>query len=100
MMTSQILKSVDFQTTQKSRYRENEAFFLQIKELHIKGYFMTKNSFAAEVISKNKSFLLFQAPINCCVIVLWKFLALVMSPLSKWSVNSTALLPCKTSALS
>ena len=100
MMMSQILKSVDFQTTQKSRYRENDAFFLQIKELHIKGYFMTKNSLAAEVTSKNKSLLLFQAPINCCVIVLWKFLALVISRLSKWSVNSTAPLHCKTSALS
>ena len=33
MMTSQILKSVDFTKTQKSRYLENEAlFFLQIKK--------------------------------------------------------------------
>ena len=31
MMTSQILKSVDFTKTQKSRYLENETFFLQIK---------------------------------------------------------------------
>ena len=33
MMTSQILKSVDFTKTQKSRYLENETFFLQIKTL-------------------------------------------------------------------
>ena len=33
MMTSQILKSVDFTKTQKSRYLENETlFFLQIKQ--------------------------------------------------------------------
>ena len=53
MITSQILKSADFTKTQKSRYLENETyFFLQIKKihkLHIKGYFMAKNSFVAEV---------------------------------------------------
>ena len=32
MMTSQILKFVDFIKTQKSRYSENETFFLQIKK--------------------------------------------------------------------
>ena len=33
MMTSQILKSVDFTKTQKSRYLKNETlFFLQIKK--------------------------------------------------------------------
>ena len=33
MMTSQILKSVDFTKAQKSRYLENETlFFLQIKK--------------------------------------------------------------------
>ena len=46
MITSQILKSVDFTKTQKSRYLGNEAlFFLQIKkndELNIKGYLMAK----------------------------------------------------------
>ena len=31
MMTSQILKTVDFTETQKSRSIENEIFFLQIK---------------------------------------------------------------------
>ena len=34
MMTSQILKSMDFTKTQKSRYLENEtSFFLQIKKI-------------------------------------------------------------------
>ena len=33
MMTSQILKSVDFTKTQKYRYLENETFFLQIKKI-------------------------------------------------------------------
>ena len=52
MMASQILKSVDFKKN-KNLCTENETlFFLQIKKnhlLHIKGYFMTKNKFAAEV---------------------------------------------------
>ena len=55
MMTSQILKSVDFTTTQKSRYLENETmFFLQIKKINyiIKGYYMAKNSFVGEVTFK------------------------------------------------
>ena len=35
MMTSQILKSVDFTETQKSRYLENETlFFIQIKKFN------------------------------------------------------------------
>ena len=33
MTMSQILKSVDFTKTQKSRYLENETFFLQIKQI-------------------------------------------------------------------
>ena len=33
MMTSQILKSLDFTKTQKSRYLENETLFLQIKKI-------------------------------------------------------------------
>ena len=33
MMTSQILKSVDFTKTQKSRYLENLDFFIQIKKV-------------------------------------------------------------------
>ena len=51
-MTSQILKFVDFTKTQKSRYLKNETFLLQIKKihwLHIKGYFMGKNTLVAEV---------------------------------------------------
>ena len=46
---SQILRSVDFTKTQKSRYLENETFFVTKKKLHIKGYFITKNSLVAEV---------------------------------------------------
>ena len=45
MMTSQILKSVNFTKIQKSRYLKNETFFLQnekIHELHIKSYFIVK----------------------------------------------------------
>ena len=50
MMTWQILKSLDFTKKWKSRHLKNEALsFLQIKKLHIKGYFMAKNSFAVEV---------------------------------------------------
>ena len=33
MMASQILKSMDFTKTQKSRYLEKETFFIQIKKL-------------------------------------------------------------------
>ena len=50
MMTSQILKSVDFTKTQKSRYLENETFFLQIKKINyilIKGYFYGKKQFCS-----------------------------------------------------
>ena len=35
MMTSQTLKSAHFTETQKSRYLENETFFLQIKKMII-----------------------------------------------------------------
>ena len=50
MMTSQILKSVDFTKTQKSIHLENETiFFLQIR---IKNYFMAKDCFVAEVAFK------------------------------------------------
>ena len=55
-MTSQILRSVDFTKSQKPRYLENKtSFSIQTKKnhkLHIKGYFMAKNSFAAEVTFK------------------------------------------------
>ena len=57
MMTSQILKSVDFTKTQKSKNLENETlFFLQIKKLiNYKGYFIAKNSFVTEVTFDKKS---------------------------------------------
>ena len=55
MMTSQILKSVDFTKTQKSKYLENETlFFLQIKNQLIthQELLYCKNSFVVEVIFK------------------------------------------------
>ena len=63
-MTSQILNSVDFTKTQRSRYLENEIlFFLQIKKLllFIKGHFVAKNSFVAEVTFKYHSLVLEEA---------------------------------------
>ena len=54
MMTSQILKSVDF-IKKKSRYLENKRVFLQIKKihsLHIKSHFFAKTSSVAEVTFK------------------------------------------------
>ena len=56
MMTSQILKSTGFIKTQKSWYLGNETLFFssnkKIHYLHIKLYFMTKNSFVVEVTFK------------------------------------------------
>ena len=55
MMTSQILKFVDFTKTKKCRYLENETlFFLQIKKSLIthQGLLYGKNTFVAEVIVK------------------------------------------------
>ena len=52
MMMSQILISVVFTKTEKSRYPE-KTFFLQIKKF-IKGYIMAKNKFVAEVNFKNE----------------------------------------------
>ena len=56
MMTSQILKSVDFRKTQKSRYLENESlFFLQIRKFIYytsRATLWKKNSFVAEVTFK------------------------------------------------
>ena len=54
MMKPQILNSLDFTKTQ-SKYFENKTsfFFFSNKEihtLHIKGYFIAKNSFVVEVI--------------------------------------------------
>ena len=57
MMTSQILKSVDFTKTQKSRYLENETLFLfQIKKFincALSATLWQKNSFLAEVTFKH-----------------------------------------------
>ena len=58
MMTLQILRSVDFTKLQKPRYLENETFSLQIKKIincihkFIKGYFIAKNGFVAELTFK------------------------------------------------
>ena len=60
MMTSQILKFVDFTKTKKSRYFENQTFFSSNKKvhsLHVKDYFMAKNTFVAEVTFNIKRFL-------------------------------------------
>ena len=51
VMTSQILKSVDFTKKQKSRYRERNIFSSNknIHLLHIKGYFVSRNNFVVEI---------------------------------------------------
>ena len=53
MMTSKILKSVDFTKTRKSKNLENETlFFLQIKKIinyTSRATLLQKNSFVAEV---------------------------------------------------
>ena len=52
METSQVLKSVDFMERQKSRYLNNEIFFLQIKKFNnytSRATLWQKNSFVAEV---------------------------------------------------
>ena len=53
LMTSQILKFVNFTETQKSRYLEKKTFFLQVKKFNnyisIKGYFIAKNNLVPEV---------------------------------------------------
>ena len=54
MMTSQILKFVDFTKAQKYTYLENETFLFQIKNSLIahKHLLCGKNSFVAEVTFK------------------------------------------------
>ena len=52
MMTSKILKSVDFTKTQKSKNLEKETFFLQIKKIinyTSRATLLQKNSLVAEV---------------------------------------------------
>ena len=67
-MTSQILKSLDFSKTQKSSYLKDETwFFLQKKKnhwLHIPSYFITKNSFVAEVTFKNEEMVTKKLPVG------------------------------------
>ena len=53
MMMSHILKFVDFTKTQKSRERNIFSSNKKINKLHITGYFMTKNTFVAEVTFNN-----------------------------------------------
>ena len=55
MMTSQILKSVGFTKTQKSRYLENENFFFFKQKSSLityQGPLYGKDNFVAEVTSK------------------------------------------------
>ena len=53
MMTSQIPKSADFTKTQNLNIsRTKHSFIQKIHKLHIKGYFIAKNSFVAEVTFK------------------------------------------------
>ena len=62
MMTSQILKSVGFTKTQKSRYLENETlFFLKIKKFinDTSSAALSQNSFAAEVTFNYESPLIY-----------------------------------------
>ena len=47
LMTSQVLKSVNFTKIQKSKYLENKENIIFCA--CIKGYFIAKNSFVAEV---------------------------------------------------
>ena len=54
MMMSQILKYVDFTKTQKSRYLQNKTI---IHKLHIKGYFIAKNSLVAVVTFNSPNFI-------------------------------------------
>ena len=55
MKTSQILKSVDLIKTRKSRYFENETFFLQIKKFSCNTSRTTswQKKFVAEVTFKH-----------------------------------------------
>ena len=53
MTTSQILKFVDFTKTQKSWCLENKLLFAKKNYLYIKGYFIARNGFVAEVNFRN-----------------------------------------------
>ena len=55
MITTQILKSVYFTKSQKSKCLKNETFFLQIKKFinyAARATFLQKNSFVTEVFFK------------------------------------------------
>ena len=54
MMTSQILKPADFIETLTSRMKHYFFSNIQIHLLHIKGYFMAKNSFLAVATFKRE----------------------------------------------
>ena len=54
MMTSQILKFVDFIKTQKFRYLKNEAQNITRSAITIKGHFIAKKSFTAGITFKNR----------------------------------------------
>ena len=57
MMTSQILKSVDFTKTQKPKNLENKIFFLQLKKIinyTSRATLLQKIVFGAEVTFKKK----------------------------------------------
>ena len=57
MMTSQILKSVDFTKTQKPKNLENKIFFLQLKKIinyTSRATLLQKIVFVAEVTFKKK----------------------------------------------
>ena len=63
LMTPQILKSLDFTKTEKSRYLENETlFFLQIKKFinSHQGLLYDKNSLVVEVTFNYITLLFFQ----------------------------------------
>ena len=64
-------------------------------------FFLVKRTFPYWNL-KDKLFKLLKVPNdpNCCFIVLWKILRVVMSPLSEWSIASIAVLSCKTSTFS
>ena len=73
MMTSHILRSVDFTKSQKPRYLENETLFsLQIKKIinyTLKATLQQKNNFVAEVtFNKNETQLKMENPTYICVL--------------------------------
>ena len=73
-MTAHILESVDFTKTRKSRYLKNETISSSNKNIHyldIKDFFMTRNSFVAEVKQHNLFIILFKEGEIYLSIVMW-----------------------------